>query len=202
MVNFLYASNLFVLYLSPETGTDIAKKIHLFAIMYGPIAMCIKVAILMEWLRIFVPAGQRNATFWISHTLIWVNVLFYIIVTFTEIFRCWPREAIWNPFFEGGSCPIDVNAQNIVVSVLNFISDLAILAMPQWVIWKLQISRSRKWGLSFLFFIGIGCVYSLALTWPKIVLTCSCAKCLGFWRYSDGILCQVTLIRRRGLSNV
>ncbi len=157
-IHFLYVSSLFVLYLSSKTGTDIAKNVHLGAVFYGPIAMCIKVAILVTWLRIFVPAGQHTPTFWILHTLIWVNILYYVITTFTEIFRCWPLEAVWNPFLEGRSCLINVEAQNIATSVLNFISDTAILAMPQWIIWKLQMSRSRKRGLSFLFLIGIGCV--------------------------------------------
>ena len=162
-IHFLYASNLLVRYLSPRIDTEIAKNVHLASLLYNPIAMCIKVAILVNWLRIFVPAGQYNTTFWILHTLIWVNVLYYVIATLTEIFCCWPREAIWNPFFEGGSCTIDVEAQNIATSIMNFISDTAILAMPQWIIWKLQLSRSRKWGLSFLFVIGIGCVY-----WPSL----------------------------------
>ncbi|KAI1099761.1 hypothetical protein F4804DRAFT_320931 [Jackrogersella minutella] len=129
---------------------------HLGAVFYGPIAMCIKVAILVNWLRIFVPAGQRNYVYWTLHTLIWTNIVFYVITTITEIFRCSPRELIWNPFLEGGSCPIDVEDQNIITSVLNFLSDTTILAMPQWVIWKLQMSTSRKWGLSLLFLIGIG----------------------------------------------
>ncbi|KAF1852051.1 uncharacterized protein K460DRAFT_413528 [Cucurbitaria berberidis CBS 394.84] len=131
-------------------------NIHLGAVYYGPIAMCIKVAILVNWLRIFVPTGVRNATFWMMHILIWVNVVFYTITTFTEIFRCWPREKIWNPWFEGGSCPIDVETQNIATSVLNFISDTTILAMPQWIIWNLHLSRKRKWGISLLFGIGVG----------------------------------------------
>lgn len=141
--------------------TDITDNIHLGAVFYGPISMCIKVAILVTWLRIFVPAGQRNAIFWILHTLIWVNIVFYVITTLTEIFRCWPREKIRNPFFEGGTCPLDIEAQNISTSVLNFISNTIIIVMPQWIIWKLQMPRSRKWGLSLLFVIGLGYVHSL-----------------------------------------
>ncbi|PVI00070.1 hypothetical protein DM02DRAFT_614588 [Periconia macrospinosa] len=132
-------------------------NIHLGAVFYGPIAMCIKVAILVNWLRVFVPHGIRDATWWILQTLLWVNVVFYVITTLTEIFRCWPREIIWNPFIEDeGSCPIDVEAQNIATSLLNFISDTTILAMPQWIIWKLHLPRNRKWGMSFLFVVGLG----------------------------------------------
>jgi hypothetical protein len=128
--------------------------------------MCIKVAILTSWLRIFVPKGVRNGFYWTLHTLIWTNVLFYTITTFTEVFRCWPREKIWNPWFEGGSCAIDVLPQNLVTSVLNFISDSVILAIPQWVIWNLKMSRDQKLGMSLLFVVGLGFVnfFNIAVT--------------------------------------
>lgn len=124
--------------------------------------MLIKVAILLTWVRIFVPAGQRNATFWILHSLIWATVIFYAIGFFSETFRCWPRQKIWDPWYEGGTCPINDavhNVLNIFCTVYNLVSDSAILAMPQWIIWKLQMSRDRKWGLSLLFVIGIGFVH-------------------------------------------
>ena len=120
--------------------------------------MCIKVAILANWLRIFVPTGTRNAFYWTLHVLIWTNVLYYTITTFTEVFRCWPREKIWNPWFEGGTCSVDVLGQNLATSVLNFISDTVILAIPQWVIWHLNMSRDQKVGLSLLFVVGLGFV--------------------------------------------
>ncbi|KAH8722888.1 hypothetical protein GQ44DRAFT_774666 [Phaeosphaeriaceae sp. PMI808] len=136
--------------------STILYNLHLAAIFYGPIAMCIKVAILTNWLRIFVPKGQHNFTFWMLHLMIWGNILYYVITTLTEVFRCWPREKIWDPFYEGGSCRVDVEAQNFATSVINFVSDTAILALPQWMIWKLNLSKKRRWGLSLLFVIGLG----------------------------------------------
>ncbi|KAK7930969.1 hypothetical protein PG985_001681 [Apiospora marii] len=130
--------------------------IHLLAALYGVAAMCIKVAILVSWLRIFVPAGQRNAHWWTLQALTWANVVFYIVMTMTEIFRCWPRQKMWDPWYVGGSCPVNVEVQHIVISVFNFVSDTAILAMPQTIIWKLRMSRHQRRGLSLLFVIGIG----------------------------------------------
>lgn len=121
--------------------------------------MLIKIAILHTWLRIFVATGQRDAIFWILHSLIWANIIFYVIGVFTTTFRCWPRQKIWDPWYEGGTCAINSAIQNISCSVFNLFSDTAILAMPQWIIWKLRMSRDRKWGLSLLFVIGIGFVY-------------------------------------------
>ncbi|KAF1914790.1 hypothetical protein BDU57DRAFT_549879 [Ampelomyces quisqualis] len=139
-----------------KSMSPILYHLHMASVFYGPIAMCIKVAILTNWLRIFVPRGQRNFTFWMLHVMIWSNVVYYIITTITEIFRCWPREKIWDLFYEGGTCTVDVEAQNFATSVINFVSDTTILALPQWMIWKLNMSKKKRWGLSLLFVIGVG----------------------------------------------
>jgi len=123
--------------------------------------VCIKVAILTNWLRIFVPKGVRNTFYWVLHTLIWTNITFYTITTITEIFRCWPREKIWNPWYEGGICSVHILTQNLATSVLNFTSDTTILAIPQWVIWRLTLPPKQKYGMSVLFIIGIGFVNSI-----------------------------------------
>ncbi|KAI5865996.1 hypothetical protein GGS23DRAFT_363716 [Durotheca rogersii] len=134
---------------------DFLYHVHIASIFYGLGIMCLKVAILIDWLHIFVPQGRGNTMFWALHILIWCNVIFYMAGNFAEIFRCTPREKIWNVFFEGGSCPVNIAAQNFSAGILNLISDVIILALPQWVIWRLNMSRARKLGLSLLFLIGI-----------------------------------------------
>ncbi|KAF2829295.1 hypothetical protein CC86DRAFT_453943 [Ophiobolus disseminans] len=131
----------------------ILRGIHLGSIFYGLVIMLLKTAILLDWLKIFVPSGQRNAMFWISHIMIWANVLFYGVGTLVEIFQCNPRSKIWNPFVEG-TCPIDMRSHNMAAGVVNLVSDVIILGLPQLVIWKLQMSRASKIGLSLLFAIG------------------------------------------------
>ncbi|XXG99238.1 hypothetical protein Hte_005575 [Hypoxylon texense] len=133
----------------------IAYGVHLASIFYGLAIMFLKAAILMDWLQIFVPTGQRNLLFWVLHILIWSNILFFASGTLIELFRCHPREKIWNPLFEGGSCPVDIKANNMASGLINLVSDLAILLAPQWVIWRSNVSRSRKIGVSLLFVIGI-----------------------------------------------
>jgi len=161
--------------------------------------MCIKVAILTSFLRIFVPKGVRNAFYWILHVLIWSNIFFYTITTITEVFRCLPREKIWNPWFEGGTCRVDVLAQNIACSVLNFISDTIILGIPQWIIWHLNLRKTQKWGMSLLFVIGIGYVNSIPLSDHRTDL--AFPKRLGHGHNSDSIFRQLASFRRRHLPN-
>jgi hypothetical protein len=117
--------------------------------------MCLKVTILCDWLRLFVANFQRNIIYWLTHIMIWLNIIFYVIGSFLEIFRCTPRQKIWEPLYQGGSCPIDIEAANLPSGIMNLISDIIILALPQWVIWHLHMPRGRKVGLSLLFAIGI-----------------------------------------------
>lgn len=130
----------------------------------------------MDWLQIFVPTGQRNLLFWVLHILIWSNILFFASGTLIELFRCHPREKIWNPLFEGGSCPVDIKANNMASGLINLVSDLAILLAPQWVIWRLNVSRSRKIGVSLLFVIGILYVSAASLrrTWSNLQSATAC----------------------------
>lgn len=117
--------------------------------------MLLKAAILLNWVHIFVPTGVRNSMFWISHILIWTNILFYGIGTVVEIFQCTPREKIWNPLFVGGSCPIDMDKHMLASGVINLISDIIILILPQRIIWGLNVTRQRKIQISVLFAIGL-----------------------------------------------
>jgi hypothetical protein len=95
-----------------------------------------------------VPTGTRNVLFWILHTLIWANAVFYFIGTFIEAFQCPPRD-VGTP-----RCNIDVVTYNLASGIINVISDLTILIAPHWVIWKLNMSSARKIGVSLLFLIG------------------------------------------------
>lgn len=116
--------------------------------------MFVKVVILIDWLRVFVPTGQRNAMYWSTHTLIWCNIIYYVSATLLGIFLCWPLEK-WNPEYQGGHCPTNIAANNFASLVLNLASDLAILILPQWVIWRLHTSLRKRMGVSLLFAIGI-----------------------------------------------
>ncbi|KAI1326939.1 hypothetical protein F5Y16DRAFT_216508 [Xylariaceae sp. FL0255] len=118
------------------------------SIFFGLNIVFLKIAILLDWLRIFAPAGtkNRNPLFYILHTLIWANAAFYLAGTIIEALACAPTVK---------NCPIDAVKYNIASGIINVISDLTILTSPHWVIWHLVMSTPRKVGISVLFLIGI-----------------------------------------------
>ncbi|KAI0966495.1 hypothetical protein F4678DRAFT_484124 [Xylaria arbuscula] len=133
---------------NPELAASSHYNFKLGSVFFGLNIVFLKIAILIDWIHTFVPTGTRNALFWILHTLIWSNAVFYLIGTFIEAFQC-PPEDVGTP-----RCNINVPSYNIASGVINVISDLTILFAPHWVIWKLNLSRVRKIGVSVLFLIG------------------------------------------------
>lgn len=122
--------------------------------IYDLVMIFMKLAIILDLTSIFVPLRSRNLFFWVSHTVLALNLAFYIAGFFMEVFACTPREKIWNKLVIGGTC-LDWISGIITSGVINMISDVVILILPQTVIWKLHISKEKKIGISVLFAIGI-----------------------------------------------
>ena len=113
----------------------------------------LKVSILLQVLRIFVPQRQGNRwIFWTTTGLITANVLFYIIEFFLVVLQCSPRERGWNKRIPG-KC---IGSSNIIYTAgFNVLNDILILIIPLARIWRLQMSTQKKIGLSLIFSTGI-----------------------------------------------
>jgi hypothetical protein len=121
--------------------------------IYGNVIMALKTGILLEWSKTFVPRGFKNSFWWTCHIVLAVNVVFYIICTFVEIFGCEPREKLWKLTLPG-KC-IDMTRINITSASVNFVSDVIILLLPQKIIWGLHMSVSKKLGVAAIFAVGL-----------------------------------------------
>ena len=88
---------------------------------------------------------------------IWTIVLFYLIDTFREIFKCSPREKIWNKLLSGGHC-LDSDAGFRASGIFNVISDFALLSIPMAALWRLQVPFKKKLLTMGIFAMGVLCV--------------------------------------------
>ncbi|KAI0152197.1 hypothetical protein F4776DRAFT_16588 [Hypoxylon sp. NC0597] len=122
----------------------------------------IKVTILLEWIRIFVPRGTRNGIFWASYVLIWINIAACIITAIVYNMACTPHDYLWNKLIDG-TCPhINTDHGNIALSAFTLLTDFLVLLIPQQTIWKLKMSTKKKIGVSITFAVGvIGIVVAL-----------------------------------------
>jgi len=130
--------------------------------------MLTKTAILIEWVRIFVPERTRNAFFWASTALIVANLGLYTAGIVASLVGCRPLHMIWH-FWVQGVC-INRNARNNANAIFNLVIDVFIFILPQKVIWTLQASWGRKISVSVIFCIGLlyvypFCFHDMSLRW-------------------------------------
>jgi len=123
----------------------------ILAILWPLLSLFAKLSILLQYIRIFVP--NRGKMYYLVHSFIWINIIIFSLQFFLAIFQCTPRTKLWDPSLPG-QC-INWLVDLTVTGVFNLISDFCILIMPFAWIWRLQISRRRKLGVSAIFMIGV-----------------------------------------------
>ena len=115
----------------------------------------VKLSILLQYLRIFVPFREGSLPLFIAiHVCIWITVIFYLLEIFILIFQCNPREKIWNPLITTGHCFNSI-ALYQASGVFNVLSDFAILILPLPTVWNLQMSLRRRLLLMGVFATGL-----------------------------------------------
>ncbi|GAP87777.2 putative ribosomal protein L36e [Rosellinia necatrix] len=140
-------------------------------ILYEAVMLAIKPMILLEWIRIFASAGPRTAFNWTCYILAAINILLYLGSILTDAVSCTPREYWWDRTIEGHCA--NTRDLPIVTGVLNAVIDLFILLLPQGIIWRLQMSRRKRLGVSLVFFVGI---ISVAAAITRTVLSFTYAE--------------------------
>ena len=73
--------------------------------------------------------------------------------TFKLMFMCSPLAFYWDKSIEGGTC-LNNSVNNVVVSFINLVLDLIVVALPMPMLWGLQMPTSKKIGLTAIFGIG------------------------------------------------
>ena len=137
----------------PRNAHIILQDFHVGAIFYEATILVLKSSILLQFLRIFIPRGDRSFTFWMTHIVLWTNAIFYFIIIIMQIFACKPIAKIWDPLITEGKC-LNTELLYLVCASFNFALDAAILIWTQKVIWSLQMSTARKLKLGVLFLAG------------------------------------------------
>ncbi|OTA97789.1 hypothetical protein M434DRAFT_26525 [Hypoxylon sp. CO27-5] len=131
----------------------------------------VKSSILIEWIRIFTPMNTRPLFHKSCKVLLVFNVLFYAAVLVSLNLTCFPYRRIWDKTVPG-TC-VDIKVINLVATVINFVLDIAVLILPQNIIWGLKLSIGKKIGISAVFAVGIfaciaaGCLLVAIVEWIR-----------------------------------
>ncbi|PYI08430.1 hypothetical protein BO78DRAFT_310959 [Aspergillus sclerotiicarbonarius CBS 121057] len=156
---------------------------HGAAIIYGLSICFAKVSLCLQLLEIF---GQGRDFFWWScYGTIAFNLVFYTICVFVLIFSCNPVSKAWN-IFDEGTC-LNTRLFNIFAAVVNSISDLVVLILPQIRIWGLQMALRRKVAISTVFFSGVLACVAGFVRLAYIVLLYKTSDNISYYCYVVGI---------------
>ncbi|MCJ1469906.1 hypothetical protein MMC07_008550 [Pseudocyphellaria aurata] len=129
-----------------------AQVVNAKEILNSPAIYLVKVSIVLQFQRIFVPLKKGTAYYTIQ-AIIWLNGIYYLVTCLAGILTCIPRRKIWEPTTPG-HC---LNPINWIVAsgLINVVSDFAILMIPIFCISALQMPLKRKVGISVVFAIGL-----------------------------------------------
>ncbi|KAI1826995.1 hypothetical protein F4861DRAFT_494697 [Xylaria intraflava] len=133
--------------------SEVLYVTHVASNLYSVAIMMLKIAILLEWARMFAPPGTNRTFRKLCHLLILTTALFYSASFIAENLSCMPHDAIWNKTIPA-KC-FNHKALDVVSATINIVSHLFILALPQLVIWRLNMRKDRKIGVSLMFTVGI-----------------------------------------------
>ncbi|RYO85436.1 hypothetical protein DL764_009172 [Monosporascus ibericus] len=129
------------MYLKLQTATE-------FVYMAGVTVP--KVTILLLYLRIFTQREIRIIT-WIVIGVVVTNFFTSgVIVGFTI---CQPFAYKWDKTIPGGRCA-NLMAAYRLISIPNLLTDLAILFLPFYPLWHLQMNKTLKVGIFLTFMTG------------------------------------------------
>lgn len=122
--------------------------------VYIPLVALVKSAILLEWISIFLPLGTRGYFFWISQVVIGIITVWAILALVLTNVSCTPYELNWDPLLPG-NCLFDFKNLTLASAIINFALDLVPLILPQRIIWGLNLSMTKKLGVSIIFLVGL-----------------------------------------------
>ena len=113
------------------------------------------ITILILYIRLFPNTWLRKTSIWVGVVITIWTVLNDIII----IFQCTPVKHFWIHNLEGGTC-IKQNQYYAVAATISMVMIIAVFCLPLPIVWKLQVSAGRRWGLVVAFAVGALWVFS------------------------------------------
>ena len=136
-----------------------AKRLYVSNILYAPCIVFIKLSILFQLKRIFTTA-MKGVAYWTMIALMWINTLFYLVFGIVQIFYCSPIPKSWKPSIPG-HCQ-NISSGLVFSPVIDFVLNVAMLLLPIWIVWHLEMKIEQKLRAGLIFVVGLLLVYSLS----------------------------------------
>ncbi|TRX93590.1 hypothetical protein FHL15_005562 [Xylaria flabelliformis] len=146
---------------SPPTRNDIAHATFVICLFLATFSFIIRMYARLAGLRsVKLEDGLTFIAYWDLHlgdlieiTYVGIQLSFLVASVFALSLACVPYQKIWD-FTIPGKC-IKKSELEITSAAIHFASDIVILILPQKVIWSLQMSLKKKFGVSIIFSLGV-----------------------------------------------
>ncbi|KAJ5113709.1 hypothetical protein N7456_002243 [Penicillium angulare] len=142
----------------PDWMVTMLKAIYVCELTFIATLTVVKLSILAFYHSIF----SISTTFKLCVKLAFVlSLMWGIIGVFVEAFQCKPVSALWNDMGSAEYC-LAAGRIWLGLEITNLFGDVAILAMPLFMIKQLNLPRNRKYSLGGIFLLGsLACVCSI-----------------------------------------
>ncbi|KAK8026332.1 hypothetical protein PG991_003388 [Apiospora marii] len=160
MVRDINNPGLFIHQYDVRLGDFIAFLKDIFIVeQLNTVTLClIKVAILLDWIRIFAPT-RTGFVYWASHVTIWASIGFYAARLVTFNVACVPYALVWDKMLQGNCDRVNVYYMSIATCIFHIVSDMQVLPpFPFYytrAIWSLHMTTQKKTSVSVVFAIGL-----------------------------------------------
>lgn len=125
--------------------------------MYYFCMLATKLSILALYSRIFTPRVFRISIYCVAATCISWGIGGLL----PTIFQCMPIESNWSSAATKGTC-VNLRMLFSAITISNLLTDVAILVLPLFMIYQLQLSPKQKIAVSFIFLAGsTACICAL-----------------------------------------
>ncbi|KAL3430143.1 hypothetical protein BDV09DRAFT_199905 [Aspergillus tetrazonus] len=115
------------------------KFCYIATVLYCPMALLTKIALLSILVRIFSPYKHRVR---FIYGFLAAITIYYVIAEIVKIRMCDPVPGYWT--LDPHAKCLDQRAALIADSVISMVSDILILILPLPLTWSLQMSRNKK----------------------------------------------------------
>lgn len=148
---------------SPQNFMAFLQTTYFKTLLYNLSLFMTKVSILLLYLRVITSYDYLRKAMWASLGIVIVYNLWAIAMYLS---MCIPIQKMWDPTVEGYCHPLDVWW---ALTYLHIITDFIIFLLPIPVVATMNVPRSQKAGLLFVFSVGFFvCLISVLRTiWLK-----------------------------------
>ena len=131
-----------------------SQLILIYGCCYSAVLPLIKTAILFDWSRLFVHANKRHNPFWWCCMILCVLQCLWGVACIVLLnLQCRPHRAIWE-FYVPAEC-YELPSVMLGSASVQVLTDIAMVLLPQRIIWSLHMNWKRKLGVSIIFAVGL-----------------------------------------------